>query len=282
MKKIKEIEQYVIEDKLDSALDILLSIFENLNEESLINEVILILSRLNEYKRKSNQGVLDSSTKEISNIRLSILNLKTSAAKIYKEQKSKSSGLIAKQSIVLLDEEFKNNLNEWGLGDYKEGNVITINSKIYAERLVVEKFISDNFNAFEYLSISINSKNNFLIRSRISILNFKPNNNSGIVWGMKDVNNYFQFVISIQGKFLIKYRFEGYDFIIKEWTSSDSINIDNHINSLEINKKNNLYYFLINSDVVYTCPFLKFFGSKVGVCLFNKCKIAVDEYYIEN
>src|SRR5690606_8928330 len=72
----------------------------------------------------------------------------------------------------------------------------------------------------------------------------------GLLFGFKDWNNYYQFLISEQGSYIILGKFEGVTIKLSEWTKSRVINIGNQRNLLKVMKFDDEFIFSINGQVV--------------------------------
>jgi len=79
---ITEVENLIVENKLEEAIKKLLPIFKESHDEDMVNECLLIWSRLKNFLRKSNLGVVDFFHIEYPKIQLSVLNLKNVAKKM--------------------------------------------------------------------------------------------------------------------------------------------------------------------------------------------------------
>jgi len=182
-----------------------------------------------------------------------------------------------------LEEPFLDNRNNWDLKSPNDGTAITSKAEFKNGRLIYERVAENHYSSFEHLDVNIDQTKDFTIRSRINVLSFgQENSAAGIHWGGLDTLSFFQFFVAVDGRFLIRYKLDGYDVLIKDWTPTGTIDQDSKIYNLEINKKSGLYYFLINGSVVYTSPFMNFFGNQTGICLLYPIKVAVDSFKVFN
>lgn len=112
-KKINEIESLIINNDLELAIIKMIEFFRDFNDEILVNEGLLLLSRMKNFSSKANSGVIDYFDPEFGKIRYSTITLKSSIKKLLKS-KNKYSILKHKELVskTILDEDFSDNKNE--------------------------------------------------------------------------------------------------------------------------------------------------------------------------
>ena len=107
---------------------------------------------------------------------------------------------------------------------------------------------TDNLTSrFNY--ITLDQKSSFSIESVIQKKSGKGNEGYGLIFGFKDWNNYYQFLISEYGSYIILGEFEGVNIKICQWTKSNAINIGNKRNLLKVMKFGDEFIFSINGIV---------------------------------
>jgi hypothetical protein len=93
----------------------------------------------------------------------------------------------------------------------------------------------------------------------------------GLIFGTKDINNAWVFMISGDGHFQIGSYSNGDWSAIKSWTGSDAIRTkDYSINYLRLEKISGKWNFYINDKLVYSCPSKNYFGDRFGCYVENK------------
>ena len=123
---------------------------------------------------------------------------------------------------------------------------------------------TDNLTSrFNY--ITLDQKSSFSIESVIQKKSGKGNEGYGLIFGFKDWNNYYQFLISEYGSYIILGEFEGVNIKICEWTKSNVINIGNKRNLLKVMKFGDEFIFSINGEVVERPKSKDLRGNNIGI-----------------
>ncbi len=102
-------------------------------------------------------------------------------------------------------------------------------------------------------------------------------NGYGLVWGLENADNCFEFVISGDGHYRIGKYEKGNHTAIVPWTRSQTIQQWNTVNVLEIIREENELFFLINGTEVHRLeakPLLTIPGRKTGFVIYNANKVA--------
>jgi len=282
-KVIQQIEELIINDRLDESIKKLKSIFEAFQDEDLINETILLLSRLNNYKRKLDQGVVDTFDLEYGKARLAIINLKSTAKKLItagQQPKVISPGPAPAPSEpvsnVIFEDYFVDNSQEWPVGDNKDYAIKIRNSRMTFEH-------KRDVQAWQvFRSVNIDYTRDFSIKTRITFLDGVETNGYGLSWGGNGEGNYFYFVVSPNGYFTIKYHFEDQLFTLAEWTENPVVKRGKATNILEVVKKGEMMHFKLNNQVVFSSEFVSFFGDEVGMEVNQRMKVAIDLFRVTN
>lgn len=158
--------------------------------------------------------------------------------------------------------EYFDNTSQW----------ILFNGKDYFSQIKDRKLWlntqSANWRIFGYKHLPLEATSNFSIEAMVTADKSTGDVKShGIVWGLKDVDNYDYFIISSQGSFQTGYYQKGLQIPTLEWTSSPAIRQGNAPNQLKLIKLNNKYLFAVNGEVVATAPFQPLMGSYAGITI---------------
>ena len=180
------------------------------------------------------------------------------------------------QQNNILNDEFDDNKNDWTiisntshLFDISNG-VYSIEGKLEGRAITSTIFIDTNIS-------------NFKISAEFVKLKGIDNNGYGLVWGGRDENNEFEFIISGNGQFKIIEWNKGKQNEIVSWSNSANINKWNlSTNILSIESKNNLWKFFINGHYVARCLKKSFFGNKFGFIVNENIKYQVNYLKIKN
>jgi S1-C subfamily serine protease/antitoxin component YwqK of YwqJK toxin-antitoxin module len=171
---------------------------------------------------------------------------------------------------IVYDEPFYSNKDDW---EFKYDNSSSIINSDYNLSLNVynQKLTSRQ----KYISLNQNS--DYSIESIIHKKVGKEADGYGIVFGFKDWDNYYQFLISEFGSYRIMGMVEGMSINLTEWKKSDAINLKNQRNLLKIFKYDNQFIFSINSIVVETLESKNLRSNNFGIIAHGK-----GEYIMEN
>lgn len=162
--------------------------------------------------------------------------------------------------------------NEWDLVKNDECKCEILPSR----GLLMRSSSDDGFK--QTTRIPLDLSNDFSIETIVSFKNGSTNSGHGLIWGFKDWDNYFCFLISANGYYKICSKIEGITVDITEWTKSE--NIHNHINRnlLKILRVNDKMYFSINRKIVHSDEFFNFRGNEIGFYILSGKKEILYEY----
>ena len=125
--------------------------------------------------------------------------------------------------------------------------------------------------------ISLEQKSNYSIESIVQKVNGSDKCGYGIIFGFKDWDNYYHFLISGRGNYTINAKFEGVNINIAKWQPSNSINKGNGRNLLKVLKLEDTFVFSINGKIVETTESSHLRGNYYGMLVGGK-----GEYILEN
>ncbi len=125
--------------------------------------------------------------------------------------------------------------------------------------------------------IDIENYGDFVIETSITKESGIQNYGYGLLWGKKDWDNYYRFLISGNGMYTITRYEKGTSEDLKAWTSSSAIIQGNgQTNKLAIRRRGDKLQFYVNNTFLYETEFLPFFGDQLGFYLANQQKISID------
>lgn len=171
---------------------------------------------------------------------------------------------------LVYNENFRSNKERW------EAKVEGSTSQLTNDGNVSLYLNNDNITS-RYNYITLNQNSSYSIESIIQKKSGKGYEGYGLIFGFKDWNNYYQFLISEYGSYIILGQFEGVNIKISEWTKSKAINIGNKRNLLKVMKFEDEFIFSINGDVVERTKSKNLRGNNIGIIAGGK-----GEYYLEN
>lgn len=159
---------------------------------------------------------------------------------------------------TLLDEEFQNNVNHWDISSGAD-----VDENIRNGRYVFEEKRPEG-SRLSTVSLDIPEHKDFTIESSFTKVSGVDNYGFGLVWGLKDSQNFFHFLITGNGHYLYGKCVNGTYNESVDWTPSDAINDYNARNKLTVRKSGSSVSIFINDTYVNTFPFESFFGNGVG------------------
>ena len=141
----------------------------------------------------------------------------------------------------------------------------------------ISLYLNNDNTTTRYNYITLDQSSSYSIESIIQKKSGKGIEGYGIIFGFKDWNNYYQFLISEHGSYMISGQFEGVNIKIREWTKSSAINIGNKRNFLKIMKFDDEFIFSINGEVVERPKSNVLRGNNIGIIAGGR-----GEYILEN
>ncbi|MCF7911455.1 MAG: hypothetical protein K9M99_02925 [Candidatus Cloacimonetes bacterium] len=178
----------------------------------------------------------------------------------------------SKQGIILR-EDFNNNNYNWDLFNDESGKAEIRDGKFYYEG----KDASGNLHIFNS-DLTTQNLDQYVIETSIQHVSGVNEYAIGLIFGVKDGNNYYTFDITNNGYFRITKYEDGDHKKVLEWSSSDALNIDKP-NKLTIIKFSTVYYFAVNDELVTMLGEQTLQGFKLGFNVFNAQAFEAD--YIE-
>jgi len=162
-------------------------------------------------------------------------------------------------NTVVINEQFNDNSNYWDVHDEPESMLNLSNGKYYMKGKMLGRAITSTINTPEI------ENDDFKISAEFTKLMGIDDNGFGLVWGSKDENNEYEFVISGNGQFKVIEWKKGIKRDLVAWTFYSNIRKwDNVTNRLRIEKRGNLVRFFINDNYVAMVPSVENLGSRIG------------------
>ena len=182
----------------------------------------------------------------------------------------------AKKPKKLFEDHFKNNRNKWVEAD-NENSMLKVDDGKYVFEHKREKGSWLVWNP-----IDIEPDNDFQIEATISKVQGGNTNGYGIVWGLKDVKNRYQFLVNGNGSYTYAKTIDGKWETLIEWTAFQYTNKDNATNTLMVRKVGSQIKFYINNRYVTEAEFEDFFDQKVGFFVYGPLKVEIDHLLVKN
>jgi len=176
---------------------------------------------------------------------------------------------LSQVNTVIINEQFNDNSNLWDIHDEPEALLNLSNGQYHMEGKMLGRAITSTIN------VSGIENNDYKISAEITKLNGIDDNGFGIIWGAKDENNEYEFVISGNGQFKVIEWKDGVKKDLVAWTFYGNIQKwDNATNRLRVEKRGKFVKFFINDNYVAVLQEVETFGNKIGFVLNETMKIA--------
>lgn len=174
-------------------------------------------------------------------------------------------------------ERFAKNKNSWEVKlDGSESNIDVQKNFVYLKN-------KENKTTSRFNYISFNQTNDYSIETIIDRRDIDKNSGTGLLFGFKDWDNYYQFLISGNGSYYISGRFQGINISIRNWTPTNAINTakTNQRNLLKVLKLGNDFLFSINGQLVAKETAKSLSGNNVGIICGGKGDIILETITIK-
>lgn len=174
------------------------------------------------------------------------------------------------QNDAIFTEDFNNNTNDWATN--KNENV-SLSVKNGAYNFSHKR---DKFGWTTSKEVKINDSKDFEIETTIKKISGIQNNGYGLIFGRKDGDNEFEYFISGDGYYQIKYFEDNKTNVIQKWTKTSYINKgDGAVNKLKVRRESGKFKFYINNNYVTQSDAKSFFGDRMGFIVYGKQKVAI-------
>jgi len=178
-----------------------------------------------------------------------------------------------KKSILF--DGFTDNKSDWSTSDTEKASLKIENGDyIFDHKRDINGWSSSK-------EIKIDTKRDFYIIASFKKISGIQNNGFGLIFGRKDNNYEYNYVITGGGSYGIWDWNDGKSSYMnsenKTWSSSSAIKTgDGAYNTLKIEKKGSTLKFYINNTLVDSPSFREFYGDRIGFVVYKRQKIAVN------
>ena len=172
---------------------------------------------------------------------------------------------------TIFSDDFDDNSNNWLEDENKVRKLKIRNGKYIFEHK------EDEGGYFTWKSVPINQDKDFIIETTLQHISGTDDRGYGLVWGMKDIDNYFAFNISNNGFYRIAKSYNDEWQALVDWTESTYLNNYGGINKLTVKKSDASLKFYINDNYVNTINFEHFFGNNIGYVIWRNMRIEIDK-----
>lgn len=148
------------------------------------------------------------------------------------------------------------NSNEW----FTKYDLNSVSAKYVKDQGLLFKVKENTFR--NTVQLPLDKVNDYTIKAKVEYVSGQINNGYGIVWGMKDWDNYNYFVVSPNGYYMIGSKWDGISSQ-SEWKYSKSVSQKQ--NNLTIKKLGDKIYYAINGTVVESDDYVLLHGAEIGL-----------------
>ena len=159
---------------------------------------------------------------------------------------------------IVYDENFYKHLSDWQFNGENNSSIVT------KEGVTLDS--KDNKYHFKRSTyIPLNLTSDYVIEASFYNSFGTKKSQYGLIFGFKDWDNYYQFIINGEGQFYVNGKFEGVSQVIKYLTAANStINIKGK-NTIKIFKIGSLFTFFINGKNFGSAPAKNLRGNEFGI-----------------
>ncbi len=177
--------------------------------------------------------------------------------------------LFASEGVVF-NENFDNNNNEWIVGDYDNYNTKIENGKmIFSYKL-------DRETGYNWQKTNLDGDKPYTIETSIQQTSGVQNYGHGIVWGIKNLDNFFSFTVTNNGYYRIaKMENKVFSPYYTGWTKTSFLK-SGKPNKLKIVNDGDHIKFYINDNFQNEIKATEVFGGGVGYMISRKHAIEID------
>lgn len=173
------------------------------------------------------------------------------------------------QKNLIFEEKFDNNFLQWMHGDSPEY------SAAIEEGLYKIEYKQDLGAWYFWQSIPVHPDTSFFIETKITPFLKTTQSVYGIIWGVRDLNNYNAFLISNKGKTSVITCHKGKLTRVVDWTLTGNYQ-NNQVHTISIRKNNGKMRFYLDGKIAFTTAILPFYGDLLGFVISGKTSAKID------
>ncbi|MBL4649888.1 MAG: OmpA family protein [Aureispira sp.] len=173
------------------------------------------------------------------------------------------------QKNLIFEEQFDNNFLQWLHGNNSEYSA-TIEDGLYKI-----EYKEDQGAWYFWQSIPVHPDTSFYIESKVTPFLKTTQSVYGIIWGVRNLDNYNAFLISNQGKTSVVTCHKGKFTRVQDWTLTGNYQ-NNQAHTIAIRKNNGKMRFYLDGRVAFTTEILPFYGDLLGFVISGKTSAKID------
>jgi len=173
---------------------------------------------------------------------------------------------------VIFEERFDDNSRDWFQSNEKTGSIESVGNAYLIS--------SKTGWLYSTQKVDVRMDGNFSIETKARKLAGVDNYGYGLIWGLKDKENYYSMLLFRDGAFgVIKATGGQISWLIPDTNTTSAFKVGS-TNTIKVEKVENRLRFYINDLYVGNLPFEPFFGNRVGFIVFNTQTIEFDDLII--
>jgi S1-C subfamily serine protease len=164
----------------------------------------------------------------------------------------------------VFNEKFKNNDNKWPLVNDEEKGIseLMTNGGLHLKT-------NKKIDFAQWIKLEVEQFDDFSIETDIKFAGGNTDGFYGIIYGVKDWDNYHFFCINASGYYNYGIRYEGLNAIFSGNLYSSSILKGKNTNKLKIKKSGKKAYFSVNGEILDNFNYKPIVGKRVGFVIFD-------------
>jgi len=169
-----------------------------------------------------------------------------------------------KECKMVFNEKFKDNANKWPLINNEEKGIAELmpNGRLHIKT-------NKKIDCAQWIKLEVDQYEDFSIEADIKFAGGSSDGFYGIIYGVKDWDNYHFFCINSSGYYNYGVRYEGLNAIFSGNLYSANIIKGKSLNKLKIKKSGKKAYFSVNGDILDNCNYRPIVGKRVGFVAFD-------------
>jgi Leucine-rich repeat (LRR) protein len=234
-------------------------------------EALISLPKLRYFGMKKTQGIED--IRPFKNLwTIDTVSLYYTQENFPQEQVDELNQTIeaAKKLQKIYDEQFYNNNNQWTESSSEDSEL-----QVADEHYLFEHK-KDDASWMSWNSVGVDYTQDFSIEAAIEKIHGPESSGYGLIWGLEDTKNRYQFLVNGNGAYTYAKTIDGTWEAVIEWTESSFVNTGNAANTLSVRRLGDDVQLYINHRYVATVPFEETFGPKAGFFVHGPTKVGID------
>lgn len=169
-----------------------------------------------------------------------------------------------KECKLVFNEKFKDNSNKWPLINDEEKGIAEL---LPTGGLHIKTNKKIDF--AQWIKLEVDQYEDFSIETDIKFVGGNSDAFYGIIYGVKDWDNYHFFCINASGYYNYGVRYEGLNAIFSGNLYSTHILRGKNVNKLKIKKSGKKAYFSVNGEILDNFNYRPIVGKRVGLVTFE-------------